>query len=281
MGLYDRSYMYQQQEPASKHSRAAVWWLIAINAAVFFFFKGTDLYQMSMLRTDVLGPITAIQLLTCGFLHGDLTHLLFNMYGLYLFGSIAAPCLGEKKFYTLYLAGIILSSLTFYIINMGKPMYLLGASGAICSVTIAAAMVSPDKKFVIIFMPFTPIKITTMVICYTLINFLMTVNNIAGDSISYLAHLAGFISGYLLMKLIAKDDILWDPLKRKTSAAPPPPRPKQEKMRNTADTADDSAPVSNAELDALLDKISSSGINSLSDYELSRLRKARKQMRGE
>ena len=89
MGLYDRSYMHQQQESPARYGRSAVWWLIAINAAVYFFFKGTDFYRMAMLRTDITEPVTALQLLTCGFLHGDLTHLFFNMYGLYLFGSIA------------------------------------------------------------------------------------------------------------------------------------------------------------------------------------------------
>lgn len=279
MGLYDRSYMNQQQEMPEHHSRAAVWWLIAINAAVYFLFKGTDLYRMAILSTDTLSIQTAVQLFSCGFLHGDFTHLLFNMYGLYLFGSIAAPCLGDKKFYIIYLAGIALSSLTFYIINMGKPMYLLGASGAICAITIAAAMVSPEKKFFIIFMPFTPIKITTMVICYTLISFLMTIGN-SYDTISHLAHFAGFISGYVLMKIIAKENILWDPLKRNISKMPPPPRWHREKKNNFSDN-NDSSPVSNAELDALLDKISKSGINSLSEHELSRLRRARKQMRGE
>ena len=281
MGLYDRSYMYQQQDAAEHRSRAAVWWLIAINALVYFFFRGTDLYSMAMLRTDMLTPATAFQLFSCGFIHGNFSHLLFNMYGLYLFGSIAVQYLGDKKFYAVYLAGIFLSSLAFYVINMGKPMYLMGASGAICAITISAAMVSPDKKFFIIFMPFTPIKITTMVVCYTIIEFLMTVNSNANDTTAYLAHLAGFISGYILMKLIAKKEILWDPLKRKTSVSqPPPPRPRPEKKAEYK-TDDNSTPVSNAELDALLDKISRDGINSLSEYELSRLRLARKQMRGE
>lgn len=281
MGLYDRSYMYQQQDAAEHRSKAAVWWLIAINAFVYFFLRGTDLYGMSMLRTDLLTPATAFQLFSCGFIHGNFTHLLFNMYGLYLFGSIAVQYLGDKKFCAVYLAGIFLSSLAFYVINMGKPMYLMGASGAICAITIAAAMVSPDKKFFIIFMPFTPIKITTMVVCYTIIEFLMTVNSSANDTTAYLAHLAGFISGYILMKIIAKKEILWDPLKRKISAAQPPPRPRQEKRAESRRMDNDSTPVSNSELDALLDKISRDGINSLSEYELSRLRLARKQMRGE
>ena len=82
------------------------------------------------------------------------------------------------------------------------------------------------------------------------------------------------------MKIIAKENILWDPLKRNISKMPPPPRWHREKKNNFSDD-DDSSPVSNAELDALLDKISKSGINSLSEHELSRLRRARKQMRGE
>lgn len=280
MGLYDRSYM--QQENPSDSGRAAVWWLIIINAAIYFLFdSNSNIYRECTLNASKLDLMTPVQLLTCGFLHGDFTHLLFNMYGLYLFGSIAAPALGEKRFYTVYFSGIILGSLAFYILNFGKAVSLLGASGAICAITVAAAMVEPEKQFIIIFMPFTPIKITTMVICYTLINFLMSIGN-SFSTISYLAHLAGFIAGYAAMKAVAGDIIRWDPLKLKkagNSRSTPPPR--QSHFRKEETREDDASPVSSAELDALLDKISREGINSLSEYELSRLRRARKQMRGE
>ena len=288
MGLYDRSYMHEQPGNDERSAKSAMWYIIAANALILFFIAppGTARYAELALHTGTLSPFTAVQLLSCGFLHANFTHLLFNMYGLYLFGSIAAPILGKKRFLTLYFAGIILSSLVFYIVNMGRPMSLVGASGAICAVTIAAAMVDPEKQFLIIFMPFSPIKITTMVVCYTILNFFMSVNGSPHDPTSYLAHLAGFIAGYLLMKIIAKDVTRWDPLKFLKSApkaqkAPKQPRRESSSFSRKENNYDTSKPVSNAELDELLDKISTHGINSLSDYEIARLRQARKEMRGE
>ncbi|MBQ4314149.1 MAG: rhomboid family intramembrane serine protease [Lentisphaeria bacterium] len=282
MGLYERNYMNEPRENYSS-GRRAMWWLIAINVFVYFFVAspGDQRYITFALHASECSMMTPVQFLTSGFLHGNFSHLLFNMYGLYLFGSIASPILGEKRFCTLYLAGIIISSGAFYLINLGKPLFLVGASGAICAVTIAAAMVDPEKRFIMIFMPFTPIKITTMVICYTILNFLMSVGD-AGNSISYLAHLAGFIGGYILMKLIAPDCVLWDPLKLKNRSGKTqtPPPPKKPVFRRKPES-DSSTPVSNAELDMLLDKISREGINSLSEHELARLRQARKEMRGE
>ena len=283
MGLYDRSYMNETPSGNSGSDRSAVWYLIAVNAAIYFLIapSGSPRYAELALSTNELSISTILQFVSYGFLHADFSHLLFNMYGLYLFGSIAAPVLGRRKFCILYFAGIIISAAVFYLVNMGKPMSLVGASGAICAVTIAAAMIEPERKFIVIFMPFNPIKITTMVICYTILNFLMSVNGSPHDPTSYLAHLAGFAAGYLAMKMIAKDSILWDPLKLKKSPHTAPKQPKREAVFTKEKKYDSSTPVSNAELDELLNKISAEGINSLSDYEISRLRQARKEMRGE
>lgn len=286
MGLYDREYMYQERNENQGSGRSPMWYIIIINLLMYFFVAspGSESYNTLALAANRQDAVTLVQLVSCGFLHANFSHILANMYGLYLFGSIAAPILGEKRFLILYFSGIITSSLAFYAINYGKHTSLVGASGAICAVTIAAAMTDPEKKFLIIFMPFTPIKITTMVICYTLLNFLLAVGDNPNDPTSYLAHLAGFISGYIAMKIIGKDTVRWDPLKLKKTGSPrhtAPPPPKADDTSRRKSEKNNSAPVSNAELDALLDKVSREGINSLSEYELSRLRQARKQMRGE
>jgi membrane associated rhomboid family serine protease len=279
MGIYDRQYMYQSQTEKSS-GKSVIWYLIAINALIYLFIAppGSRIFaQLACWGWKASDNFHIYQLLTSGFLHGGFSHILFNMYGLYLFGSIAAPILGEKRFLTCYLAGIIAGSLAFCVLD--NAYYLVGASGGVCAVTVAAAMLEPSRKFFIIFMPFTPIKITTMVICYTVIDVLMALDR--SSNVSNLAHLAGFVAGYAAMKLIASKDILWDPFKsnkqREEKKTFHTSEPKQEK---SASSADNDGPVSNAELDALLDKVSHHGINSLSEYEIARLRRAREEMRG-
>ncbi len=278
MGIYDRQYMYQK-ETSGNSGKSIIWYLIAINAVFYFFIAspGSSLFRQLACWSWDSGNFMIFQLLTSGFLHGSFSHILFNMYGLYLFGSIAAPILGEKRFLACYFAGIIAGSLAFCAFD--SAYYLVGASGGVCAVTVAAAMLEPSRRFFIIFMPFTPIKITTMVICYTVIDVLMSLDR--SSSVSNLAHLAGFAAGYIMMKLIAKKDVLWDPFKSssKTSGNDNQSFRKADSGKSYDFDSKNDGPVSNAELDALLDKVSQNGINSLSEYELSRLRRAREEMR--
>ena len=92
--------------------------------------------------------------------------------------------------------------------------------------------------------------------------------------VAHLAHLGGFVGGYLVTKLIFRSNVAWDPLRRRI-------RNRWESAANeTRYTASSSAsPVSREELDALLDKISRGGINSLTPEELARLKQAREEMR--
>ena len=100
------------------------------------------------------------------------------------------------------------------------------------------------------------------------------------SSVSNLAHLAGFVAGYIALKLIAKKDILWDPFKNKSGSEKKQTFSDSGKQNESCHTDSKNAgPVSNAELDALLDKVSQKGINSLTEYELARLRQAREEMR--
>ena len=115
----------------------------------------------------------------------------------------------------------------------------------------------------------------TMVIGYAVIEVLLQLSD-PNDGISHLAHLGGLLGGYAYIKYLFRSSLPWDPLRHK-------PRPGEERVFHEPPrpaSGDPDRPVSGAELDALLDKVSRFGINSLSEYELARLRKAREQMRG-
>jgi hypothetical protein len=81
------------------------------------------------------------------------------------------------------------------------------------------------------------------------------------------------------MRIFFGKNLPWDPLRKLFYHNPHIKKNCNES--NPGNTNGNSNRVSQRELDALLDKLSTSGINSLSDYELERLRIARRQMRGE
>ena len=251
--------------------------IIIINVVMFLLVapRGSEVYDELQLYC-VKGNFHFFQLLTAGFLHHDILHILFNMYGLYLFGKLVAPHLGGRRFALLYLSGVLVGNALFLALNWDAAVALVGASGAVCAVMMAAAMLEPDQRFVMLFMPFTPIKTSTLIVCYTILEILMTLTS-SESNVAHLAHLGGFVAGYLVLKLMYRGDLAWDPLRRKRKNIWV--RPVTDDRPPKSETGFSGAPVSQWELDALLDKISRTGINSLTPQELARLKQAREQMR--
>ena len=215
----------------------------------------------------------SFQLLTAGFVHMGFNHILFNMWGLYIFGKLVVPHLGGRNFLYLYLAGVLCGNLLFLVFNWNAFGLLCGASGAVCAVMMAAAMLEPERRFVMLFMPFTPIKTTTLVICYTLLEIVFELTR-TQSGVAHLAHLGGFLGGYILVKIVMRGNVAWDPFRRRGGSRINWKTPSPEASYSAG-----RGPVSRDELDALLDKISRSGINSLTPEELERLKRAREEMR--
>lgn len=277
MGLQDRDYMYRDPGSGSgANGKSTLWALIIINVVMYLIASpGSELYYRLALHC-VKGNFNILQLVTAGFLHYDFMHILFNMYGLYIFGKLVAPHLSGGRFLGLYLAGVLCGNALFLALNLNARVSLVGASGAVCAVMMAAAMLEPDQRFLMLFMPFTPIKTSTLIICYTIMEVIMVLTS-SQSTVAHLAHLGGFIGGYLLIKAVRRGNVTWDPFRRKRS---------NYWQRSAADNysrpefhASAGSPVSRDELDALLDKISREGINSLSPEELARLKQAREEMR--
>ena len=292
MGLHNREYMRSPNPDPSQDGRPMLITLIIINIFNYFVFKIPG--GSSQLALDITaGEFSAsnlFQLASAGFAHGEFWHLFFNMWGLYLFGQLVTPYVSRWKFFIIYLAGAVSGNLLYYITHFNAGGGCLGASGAVCAVMVAAAMLEPNRRFTLLFLPFSPIKTTTLVICYTVMEVLMLMGN-RNEGVAHLAHLGGFIGGYIVMKILFyKTRLAWDPLN--FIKLPPMPSPGSAKtarpqpdstFNGSGNTAfgNSNAPVTQRELDALLDKLSREGINSLSPHEFERLKKARRQMRGE
>ena len=273
MGLFDRDYMSGGGNTDVRDEMKYLWSLIAVNVIVFIFTMGAPQLAVRLSMCCLPGRFQVFQLLTAGFVHAGFSHILFNMWGLYIFGKLVVPHLGGRNFLWLYLAGVLCGNLLFLFFNWNDHGILCGASGAVCAVMMAAAMLEPDRRFVMLFMPFSPIKTTTLVICYTILEVVFELTRTQAG-VAHLAHLGGYLGGYLLVKLVMHGNVAWDPFRRGGGAHINWREPPRDKPHRTAD-----GPVSRDELDALLDKISRSGINSLSPEELARLKQAREEMR--
>jgi hypothetical protein len=211
------------------------------------------------------------------------------MWGVYLFGSLVAPHLGTKRFLALYLISGLVGNLLWLAANWGSPYPVVGASGAVFGILLATAMLEPNQEFIMLLFPI-PIKAKTMAIVYAIIEIISELS--VRDNIAHLAHLGGFIGAYIFLKYTFRGSLAWDPLKIFSSGnrpqAPRKPKgwtvhdPQADSSYRSAGTSSDynpDAPVTQRQLDEILDKISHSGINSLTNEERAMLKRAREQMR--
>lgn len=206
------------------------------------------------------------------FVHSGILHLATNMLGLYLFGTAVENRMGSKSFLLFYLycgVGAALFSLLLSFVIPQSPM--VGASGAVFGVMVAFAMFWPDVEIFVFPIP-VPIKARTLVIGLALID-LISAKWFPGN-IAHEAHIGGMIAGYLFFRIQSL-----------TKPRPaPPPRQQPERVVMVQQTATRESephavqpirpaaprlttdPVA-AELDRVLDKISATGIQSLTPDE--------------
>ncbi len=131
-------------------------------------------------------------ILTSMFTHTNVTHLIFNMLGLYLWGSYLQAVAGEKRLMRVFFAGGLLGSILcilFYSIT-NPNVYVIGASGAIFAIAATLAMLRPYTKVVLI-----PIPIP-MEQWKAVFGFMVILSFIPGTA--WPGHLGGLVAGALM-----------------------------------------------------------------------------------
>lgn len=164
------------------------------------------------------------QILTHMFMHGDFGHLFFNMFALWMFGSVLENLWGAKRFVIFYFAsgfGAALAHLVFMyysfepvanlfnqlpsqeqlqlidspLFKLNEPTY--GASGAVFGCLAAFGYLFPNSELYIYGL--IPVKAKWMVLGYAAIELYMAVQNSAGDNVAHIAHLGGAVVGFILV----------------------------------------------------------------------------------
>ncbi|MEO6950034.1 MAG: rhomboid family intramembrane serine protease [Ginsengibacter sp.] len=197
----------------SQSSTPVVLNLIIINVIVYIaqqIFDASPLDPGRLTNTLALysidtGLFRPYQLITSMFAHGGFLHILFNMYALWLFGSVLERNWGAKKFIIFYFAcGLAAGLAQMFLV---QPSVSIGASGAIMGLIAAFAYTYPNIEFFIIPIPF-PIKAKWLAVGYAAIDIFGGFSG--GDGIAHFAHLGGLVMGLILV-------FIWNQNKKKPS----------------------------------------------------------------
>jgi membrane associated rhomboid family serine protease len=137
------------------------------------------------------------QPLTYMFVHGGISHLVFNMLALFIFGDQVERRIGSREFLLYYLVTGLLAglfSLAAYLLTGAYYVFLLGASGAIFAVQLAYATLFPNA--IVSIWGILPLRAPIMVLVFTVIELVSSLTGL-NASVAHLTHLAGFGFGWL------------------------------------------------------------------------------------
>jgi len=254
--------------------------LIAINLAVFaltfltntlqFLFNANGNFIMeffampSAIDSFILKPWS---ILSYGFLHGGFFHILSNLFVLYFIGNLFIEYFTPKQLLSFYLYGTVFGGL-LYIVSyavfpalQNSPSILVGASAAVMAIFIGIATYIPNYELNFRFIGY--VKLWKLAAVFVLLDLIQIPSGNAGG---HIAHLGGALYGYLYMRFASKGSIrISNPFegffsKKKNLKTVYRSRRKQNKQKTRS--------KSNQEvIDAILDKISKSGYESLNQEE--------------
>jgi membrane associated rhomboid family serine protease len=210
-----------------------------------------------------------------GFLHIGFQHLVLNMIGLWVFGGIVEERFGRRRYFAIFSVSVVAGALLFLVLNafgialgggaggldipglLSSDPYtpLIGASAGVYGIILAAAWLAPDEEVLLFFI--APVRIRTLaliLLAVAVYALLSSGRNAGGEA----AHLGGALAGWWVARRPHLLDDFFDLFGRRIS--PRSTRP---------------LPVSEREIDRILDKVREKGLGSLNERERDTLRSAR------
>ncbi|HEU4716249.1 MAG TPA: rhomboid family intramembrane serine protease [Bacteroidia bacterium] len=205
--------------------------LIIINA-IFYFAKMLVLSSRGVDLDGYLGlfhPFSPAfhwyQYITSLFMHASVTHLVMNMFGLWLFGHMLENAYGTKRFLIFYFVSGVGASMIFQlwssilhyqqlsgfgsftdVMRTYPPGDLLiGASGCVYGVLMGAALLFPNTQMSFLFLPGLPMKLKWVAVLYGGAEVYNAWQAAPGDNVAHFAHVGGMIFGFILVKIYSRD----------------------------------------------------------------------------
>jgi membrane associated rhomboid family serine protease len=205
--------------------------LIGLNLVIFFFEAALDprsldalIHQFGVVPSHLAGflagspkyplPAVVLPFFTSLFLHGSWLHVIGNMWFLYIFGDNVEDYLGHFKYLVFYLLTGLIAMGTQVLVNLHSPIPTVGASGAIAGVLGAYFVLYPRARvltwiFELIFV-FIWIPAWIWLGLWFVGNFLsgtetaLAVHRQNMGGVAFWAHVGGFVSGALLVKIFGE-----------------------------------------------------------------------------
>ena len=178
--------------------------LLIINIMVFFFIAITSMQMPGIANYMILHDFNhpwfyPFQFVSSMFTHLDLSHIFFNLLMLFFFGPLVENRIGSKKTFIAYLSGGLFSAIVYFLFFSFLKMQsfgLLGASGAIYTIVVLAALYYPNKKAGLLFIP-VQFPLGYMAAGFITLDVLLMKAG-ANTGIAHLAHLGGAAMGFIL-----------------------------------------------------------------------------------
>ena len=187
----------------------AVYWLIGINLLVFIAmrflgsqFSNNMITRMAMIPLGIVHYKMIWTFVTYMFLHGSITHILFNMLGLFIFGIHVERQMGSREFLLYYfVTGTLAGAFSFcvYYLTGNYLIALMGASGALFAVELAYAVFFPDS--IVYIWGILPLRAPVMVLGFTALELFFALSGGGRGNVAHLTHLAGFAFGWIYFML--------------------------------------------------------------------------------
>lgn len=264
---------------------------LIITRTILYLTGGSGIYNVLMryiaLNSDPIIFITRPwTLITYFFTHEGFLHIIFNMLNLYWFGQLVREYLGEKKLMSLYILGGIAGGALYmlsynfipYFADRAAFSFMIGASASVLAIVVAAATLLPNYTFNLILIG--PIRIKYIAAFLVLLSISGAVGDNAGGNI---AHLGGAFIGWLYIKQLQRGNDMGRPVHAVldffTGLFKRRPKLKVTHRRSATSSNGSASKAgftgankpSQNEIDRILDKISSSGYESLSKEEKQKL----------
>jgi membrane associated rhomboid family serine protease len=231
--------------------------LLIINVGMYFVQQTMPGVTEALMFVPVLALSRPWSIITYMFLHGSITHILFNMLGLYFFGSRVEQRLGAERFLWLYfLSGISGALLSLW---LAPHAALIGASAAIYGVILAFARFWPTDKIYI--WGVLPLEARWLVVITIVMAIYSGLNGSTGGVADF-AHLGGYVGAYLYLRWL--DETKGSKRFKQVAVSALPDRQLTNWKRVDMQSVHE---LNRDEVNRILDKISASGLGSLTAQE--------------
>jgi len=219
----------------------------------------------ALVPSAVWGHGQVWRVFTYMFLHANLLHIFFNMWGLWVFGQPVAAQLGDRKFLALFLVSGITAGLfsgLFYLMGGTGYVPIVGASGALYGVMLAFARLYPDVPIFLFLIVPVPAKIAVWIL--GAIALLSGLDG-GGGGVAHLTHLFGILGGWAFLRLDEPVSHLWHRIVTYGETR---------RTRKAVEELVAGEEFFDSRVDPILSKISKYGMNSLTRQERSILERA-------